>query len=171
VKALALLVSLLAAATLAACSSPGSTTAQATNASSAAQRVQALAHGNDEVRSLVELFGSRLQNVSVQSPKAKQLIAVQYAGLVAPRLLQHWMAKPLQAPGRYLSSPWPDHVELVALTYHGSEACSVSAKVVMMSSTEIAGGGAAALVPVHLELRRIAGRWLITGVTPERGFD
>ena len=170
-KVLALLVSLLVATTVVACSSPSSPALQATNASATIQRTQALAHGDVEVRALVELFGSRLQNVSVQGPNARHLIALQYAGLVAPSLLQRWTAKPLQAPGRYLSSPWPDHVQLVALTYHGATACSVSANVVMMTSAEIAGGGAAALVPVRLQLRRLADRWLITGVTPQRPSD
>jgi len=171
VKVLALLLSLLAAATLAACSSPGGTPAQAASATPGAQRVQAPAHGDAEVRAIVELFGSRLQNVSIQSPKAGRLMAVQYAGLVAPKLLRHWMEDPLHAPGRYVSSPWPDRVLLVALAYHGAAACSVSANVVMMTSAGVVGGGAAALVPVRLELRRIAGRWLITGVAAKRGFD
>jgi hypothetical protein len=163
VRTLAMLVSLLTVATIATCSSSSSPVAPAASPSAAAERVQALVRSEGEARALVELFGSRLQHVSLQSREVTRSLRIQYIGLVAPVLLRSWEADPSAAPGRYLSSPWPDHIEITALTFRGSKACSVSGQVVMMTSAEIAGGGAAALVPVHLELRRIAGPWLITG--------
>jgi hypothetical protein len=157
-----MLVTLLVVATLAACSSSPTPARPAATPSGFAQRMQALDDREVEAWSVVELFGSRLYNVSLQSLSAARQIRTQYTGLVSPSLLRRWEADPLAAPGRQVSSPWPDRIEISKLTFHGSSKCSVSGCVVMMSSAEIANGGSAALVPVRLQLRRIDGRWLIT---------
>jgi hypothetical protein len=113
---------------------------------------------------LVELFGARQQNVSTQAPAANAgTIRVQYAGLVAPALLARWMADPTAAPGREVSSPWPYHIAITAVVFNGTDSCSVSGQLVMLSSAYVANGAVDAEVPVHLQLSRLSGHWLITG--------
>ncbi len=62
----------------------------------------------NHVRYVVENFGKRLQNVSLQSPDAVQEMQKQYSESVSPALLETWMNDLSKAPGRVISSPWPD---------------------------------------------------------------
>ncbi len=158
-----MLASLLLIATLAGCSSSSGPAPSSTAPSPAAARVQALLHGEGEARAVVALFGRRLQNVSLQSPIAARQMRTQYAGLVAPALLGRWLSDVSAAPGRQVSSPWPDRIAISALSFHGSRECMVSGHLVMMSSVELASGGSAAQVRVRLQLRRSDDRWLIAG--------
>ena len=68
-----------------------------------------------EIRSVVVGFGKRLQLVSLQSPNASQEIEAQYGGFVASTLLEAWMGDISQAPGRIVSSPWPDRIEITSM--------------------------------------------------------
>jgi hypothetical protein len=67
------------------------------------------------VRYVVESFGKRLQNVSLQSPDAAQMIGEQYAEWIHPELLKVWMNDISRAPGRVTSSPWPDRIEITSI--------------------------------------------------------
>src|SRR5690348_5068827 len=64
------------------------------------------------VRRLVRLFGSRMQTVSLLAPDSIAASRLQeaYGTLVTPDLLSDWMARPTAAPGRRVSSPWPDRI-------------------------------------------------------------
>jgi len=163
VRVLSALAALMVAASLAACSSSSGSPSPSTSPSAAAQRAQAITHNEGEARALVELFGARQQNVTTQAPAANaRNIRVQYGGLVAPALLARWMSKPTAAPGRNVSSPWPDHIAITAVVFNGSNSCSVSGQLVMLSSAYVANGAIDAEVPVHLQLSRLSGKWLIT---------
>ena len=61
-----------------------------------------------EVRDLVESFGKTLQTVSLLAPDAAKEINKRYAEYVSCPLLEKWTSDPSQAPGRTVSSPWPD---------------------------------------------------------------
>jgi hypothetical protein len=69
--------------------------------------------------STVAAFGLTLQQVSIMAPNAADMIANTYAPYVAPALLQQWEADPQSAPGRVVSSPWPDHIQIDSITPQG----------------------------------------------------
>lgn len=109
---------------------------------------------------VVTTFGSRMKLVSTTASAdvAAPAMREAYGGLVAPQLIERWARNPSEAPGRAVSSPWPERIEIAAATQEGSRA-TVRGNVVEMSSTGIAGR-----VPIRIELQQSEGTWLITGV-------
>jgi hypothetical protein len=120
-----------------------------------------------EIRALVANFGSRLRNVSLLGPDAAQELQNQYAEFVAPAVLAVWMNEPLTAPGRLVSSPWPDRIEISALEKIDDKYI-VTGYVIEMTSTEIASGEAANQIPVQIVVEKVQGRWLVTEYTQEQ---
>lgn len=125
--------------------------------------------GGDEkaVADLVEDFGRRLQNVSLQAPKdvVGKSMQESYGGLVSPSLLAEWMNDPADAPGRVTSSPWPERIEILSVKKQSEDAYEVQGEVIEMTSEEKVSGGVAAKRPVTLVVERSENRWLITAVT------
>jgi len=119
------------------------------------------------VRYVVESFGKRLQNVSLQSPNAAQMIEEQYAEWVDPELLKIWMNDISRAPGRVTSSPWPDRIEITSIVREADRYVVVGF-VVEVTSIEVVSGGAAAKIPVRIVLKKREGRWFITEYAEER---
>jgi len=120
-----------------------------------------------EVRSVVENFGQRLQAVSLQSPQVLEEMREQYSELVSPELLQQWMGDISQAPGRIVSSPWPDLIELTSIVEETSEKYLVTGYVVEVTSFEVVKGGAANKIPVHITVEKVEGRWVITAYSQQ----
>ena len=120
------------------------------------------------IRDLVENFGKRLQDVSLQAPDAAQEIQKQYSEFVSPTLLEMWMSDVSKAPGRIVSSPWPDRIEITTLVKEGFEGYVMNGFVVEVTSVEIVNGGAATKIPVHIVVHEGQGGWLITEFTEER---
>lgn len=115
-----------------------------------------------EVVSLVEGFGGALKMVSLTAPTeiAAKSIEEQYAQYVTPELLAAWKADPQSAPGRRVSSPWPDRIEITEITPSGKGEYTVSGKIV-----EVINTGVFAKNPVTLQVTKQDNRWLISGVT------
>lgn len=107
---------------------------------------------------VVERFGERMKQVSTTAPKdaAAESIHKAYEGLVRRELLETWAAAPEKAPGRQVSSPWPDRIEVKATSVEGTHA-SVDGELVEATST-----GEARRIPVQLKLALYEGNWLIT---------
>jgi hypothetical protein len=120
-------------------------------------------HTADEiqVRELVEGFGAQLQTVSLLSPYAAKEIDEAYSEYVTEDLLEKWMADPSNAPGRRVSSPWPDRIDITELVRENDTAYIVQANVIEVTSMEKTGGGAAATIPVRIVVKRVNGQWLI----------
>jgi hypothetical protein len=164
-----LLAALLIVAALSACASSAAPTQTKTPSSSSQQRLQEITRYETEARAVVALFGSRLQNVSLQSPSAAGQLRTQLIGLVSPGLLADWAADPATAPGRQVSSPWPDHIEIKSLVFHDATACEVGGSLALISSDYVTSGRPDAQVPVRLGLTRVDDRWLITSYTEQSG--
>lgn len=120
------------------------------------------------VRYIVENFGKSLQNVSLQSPDAAQEMQKQYSEFVSPTLLETWMNDVSKAPGRIVSSPWPDRIEITTLAKEESDRYVITGFVVEVTSMEVVSGGAAAKMPVRIVVQKEQGRWLITEYAEER---
>jgi hypothetical protein len=116
-----------------------------------------------EVKSLVESFGKRLQLVSLLAPNAAQDLQTQYAEFVSPALLKTWMNDVPKAPGRMVSSPWPDRIEISALTELSPDKYVIDGSIIEITSTETNGNESANRIPVQIVAERVQGHWLITG--------
>lgn len=88
--------------------------------------------------STVAAFGQTLQQVSIMAPDASTTIASTYAPYVDQALLMQWEADPQSAPGRVVSSPWPDHIQIDSVSAQGT-GYVVDGELVFMTSTGNAG--------------------------------
>ncbi len=116
---------------------------------------------------LAQDFGKQLQMVSVLAPADVLSRSMQehYGDLISPSLLEKWLGDPEQAPGRTVSSPWPDRIEVSAAQKVSEDRYEVQGEIIDITSSEQADGGVAAKRPIRLEIRKIDNRWLIDAVT------
>jgi len=104
------------------------------------------AHEEQDVRKLVEDFGKELQKVSLLAPEDLliQSIKENYGSFITPDLLQKWLDDPQSTPGRMVSSPWPDHIDILDMEMNDKNQYTVNGEIVEVTSTELENGGAAA---------------------------
>ena len=158
-----LLLLVACAALLAACGRP-----DAASAGASARAADSAATSLDPeraVRRLVMLFGSRMQAVSLLAPDSIAAARLQeaYGTLVTPDLLSDWMAKPTAAPGRRVSSPWPDRIEVKSVTPSGADEYLVTGALIFETSAAGPSVSRVAAQPVRLHVRRSGdGGWRIS---------
>jgi hypothetical protein len=118
------------------------------------------------VQELVTQFGGKLQMVSLLVPEdvLRESLEENYGGLVSPALLEKWMEEPTAAPGRLVSSPWPDRIEIAGATKISDEEYEVEGHIIEVTSVEKEGGGVAAKKPITLTVIKIEGKWVIDKV-------
>jgi len=133
-----------------------------------AQTTMSNAADETQIRDLVENFGNKLKLVSLLAPNSAQDLQRQYADFVSLPLLESWRNDVSKAPGRMVSSPWPDRIEITTLSKEDSDRYAVTGLVIEITSTEIGTHKAAAKIPVHMVLQKEQGRWLITAYTEEQ---
>jgi hypothetical protein len=87
---------------------------------------------------VVRRFGERLRMVSVLAPTDIVVPAIreQYGPLVTPDLLGRWIADPSSAPGRQVSSPWPQRIEITDVRGDGEDVRVLDANVVYVTSAD-----------------------------------
>jgi hypothetical protein len=120
-----------------------------------------------EIRELVENFGKRLQMVSLLAPTAAEDLQRQYAEFVSPALLETWINDVSNAPGRMVSSPWPDRIEITNLKKEAADRYVIDGFVVEVTSTEVNNDEAANKIPVHIVVERNQEHWLIAEYVEE----
>ncbi len=120
----------------------------------------------DQVNSTVTAFGQKLQMVSLTAPPAqvRQQMQENYGDLVTPELLARWQNQPDQAPGRAVSSPWPERIELMSNIEKTDGKFAVKGEIIEITSVEEASGGAAARQSIDLTLTKSGDRWRIDSV-------
>lgn len=129
-----------------------------------ATNVQAEVSCDDSgVRAVVERLGERMKDVPLLAPDSILVGEIRdaYTELVTPDLLESWISEPSRAPGREVSSPWPDRIEVRSLESAGAGACRVEGEVVYMTSTEVSQGGAVSREPVTVSVEQ-DGAWLVS---------
>lgn len=106
------------------------------------------------VRTVVERFGERLRDVSLLAPDSvvRRAIREAYAPFVTPSLLDTWTTHPARAPGRTVSSPWPDRIAIDSVAAAGPDACRITGDVIYVTSVEAARGGDAARERITLRV-------------------
>jgi hypothetical protein len=92
------------------------------------------------VREVVTRLGDRLSDVSLLAPDAAEQLRAAYESLVTPQLLAAWVAEPTRAPGRAVSSPSPDRIEVGSVSAAGADTCRVEGEVVYLTSADPIGG-------------------------------
>ncbi len=125
----------------------------------AVQREQA---NEAAVKNAVENFGSVLKNVSLLDPNAISEMDSTYKNYAAPALLAQWENNPSQAPGRLVSSPWPDSIQITAIQKIGNNSYEVDGDVIEMSSQNLATGGNSGEYPIKSTVGYVNNVWLIT---------
>ena len=117
-----------------------------------------------QVVNLVTELGQRLKNVSLLEPEIilMESMPANYGDLVASELLSRWAKDPYNAPGRRLSSPWPEGIEILNLEKTSPNTYEVKGEIIEVTSTEIAQGGLAAKRPLTLIVEKKNEGWLIT---------
>ncbi len=120
----------------------------------------------EEVVRLVEDFGKKLKSVSLLAPQeiVNQSMQENYGGFVAPALLAEWQGDPQNVPGRLLSSPWPERIEILNVEKLADSSYRIQGDIIEVTSVEMAEGGAAARRPITLAVDKVEGSWLITAV-------
>jgi hypothetical protein len=117
---------------------------------------------------LIENFGMRLQTVSLQSPDAAQEIQKQYSEFVTPAILETWMKDVSKAPGRIVSSPWSDRIEISTLSKEGSDRYEITGAIAEVTSLEVVNGGVADKIQVRIVVQKDQGCWFIAEYTEEQ---
>lgn len=115
------------------------------------------------VRRVVERLGERLKRVSLQAPRGILVREIRdaYAPLVTGSLLARWITHPDRAPGREVSSPWPERIEIRSVEAAGLGMCRVVGDVIYLTSVEMIQGGAALRKPATLKVSK-NGEWRIS---------
>lgn len=118
------------------------------------------------VASAVDNFGKKLQMVSMLAPQdvVKQSIQDNYGALVSPALLAKWQSDPLNAPGRMVSSPWPDHIVTLSNEKLSDGIYEVKGEIIEITSLEQTSGGFAAKRLITLTVKKFDTKWLIDTV-------
>lgn len=159
----------VAALVLVACGRDGSDTAPAGGDRASGPRTApatVLRCDADAAREVVVRFGERLQRVPTTAEDEVVSAAVRehYGDLVTPGLLAAWTRNPDRAPGREVSSPWPDRIEIREID-DDDGACDVEGEIVYVTSVEAGTGGAVARESVELTVvRGRDGEWRIAEV-------
>lgn len=112
----------------------------------------------------VQIFGERMKNVSLLAPTEilNQNIREAYGDLVSVDLIDKWVIDPESAPGRLVSSPWPDRIEILKIKRLFSESYEISGDIIEITSAETEEGGIAAKRSIVLTVSKTDGKWLIT---------
>jgi len=116
------------------------------------------------VETVVKAFGSKMQLVPLSGTSgiASSSISAHYSALVSAALLNTWLAAPQSAPGRVVSSPWPDRIDITSTRKDIDGSYVVEGKVIEITSVELQNGGVANSYPVRLRLRNVSDTWLIS---------
>lgn len=119
------------------------------------------------VTQLVADFGQKLQSVSLSAPEdaVNKSIEENYGDFISQRLLSKWINAPQSAPGRMVSSPWPDRIEIISVEKVTGNAYEVKGEIIEVTSKEKAEGGIAAKRSITLMVKNTNNRWLIDDVT------
>ena len=88
-----------------------------------------------------------------------------YGSLVSPELLAAWQRDPQNAPGRLVSSPWPERIEILSNVKLAEDSYEVRGNIIEITSESQTGEGVAAKRPITLIVKKAPSGWLIDEVT------
>jgi hypothetical protein len=111
-------------------------------------------------------FGARLKDVVITASDQDVMTAVDFnlKQLITDRLYQVFVQNKIRIPGRYVSRPWPDRIEIDSIQMLDSGSYTVHGSQVVMTDDTVAHGGNAGEEPITLTLKKVNGIWLIDDV-------
>ncbi len=115
------------------------------------------------IKEVVTSFGNKLKNVSLtqEEEALKEAIKTEYGEFLSPLLLERFLNDPTHAPGKLVSSPWPERIEILDM-YRSGDYYDVSGEIILWTSEEaVEGSGNAGKEPIFLTLVNMNGKWLI----------
>ena len=117
------------------------------------------------ITQLVEAFGKTLKAVDLAGPEAYVSAQIEhtYAPFLTSTFLSELQRSPESAPGRSVSSPWPERIEIASIKRLDRHTYQVQGNFILMTSVEVVNGGNAGTQPVILTVRDSGegGAWLI----------
>lgn len=120
----------------------------------------------EEIKKLVGSFGSKLQHVSLLAPKdiLEKDMEEHYGDYVSKQLIEKWVKDPMNAPGRKVSSPWPERIDIISIDKVADVTYEVEGEIIEITSVEKKNGGFASKQAITLLVKKIDNRWLIDDV-------
>ncbi|MCX6097169.1 MAG: hypothetical protein NTZ77_01595 [Caldiserica bacterium] len=111
-------------------------------------------------------FGARLKDVDINASDQDIMTAVDFdlKQFITDRLYQVFVQDKIRIPGRYVSSPWPERIEINSVQMLDSGSYAVHGSQVMMTDDTVAHGGNAGEEPITLTLKKVNGIWFIDDV-------
>jgi hypothetical protein len=118
------------------------------------------------VENIVRGFGSRLKMVSLLAPDdlLKESMNENYGKLVTKELIEKWIKNPSEAPGRAVSSPWPERIDIESSERVSDYKYKIKGFIIEVTSAEKTSGEIAAKREIILEVEKIDGSWVISNV-------
>jgi hypothetical protein len=119
-----------------------------------------------KVENIVRGFGSKLKMVSLLAPDdlLKESMNENYGKLVTKELIEKWIKNPSEAPGRAVSSPWPERIDIESSERVSDNKYKIKGFIIEVTSAEKASGEIAAKREITLEVEKIDGSWIISNV-------
>lgn len=119
-----------------------------------------------EVENIVLAFGSKLKMVSLLAPEEllKESMNENYGKLVTKNLIEKWIKNPSEAPGRAVSSPWPDRIDIESSVKVTDNKYKIKGFIIEVTSAEKTSGEIAAKREITLDVEKIDGSWIISNV-------
>ncbi len=84
-----------------------------------------------------------------------------YGEYVTPKLIEDWLNDPMKAPGRFLSSPWPERIDILEVEKLSEDEYEVTGNIIELTSVELKEGGIASKKSIILNIKKYDGKWLI----------
>jgi hypothetical protein len=111
-------------------------------------------------------FGARLKDVDINASDQDIMTAVDFnlKQFITDRLHQVFVQDKIRIPGRYVSSPWPERIEINSIQMLDSGSYTIHGSQVVMTDDTVAHGGNAGEEPITLTLKKVNGIWLIDDV-------
>ena len=105
-------------------------------------------------KAIAEQLGRQLKQVSLTAPDSliRKELRDSYGPFVTIELMDHWLEQPSHAPGRAVSSPWPDRIDVASVKAENESTCVVDGQIAYVTSAEQAPGAAFERVPVTLRI-------------------
>jgi hypothetical protein len=112
-------------------------------------------------------FGARLKDVVITTSDQDVITAVDFnlKQLITDRLYRVFVQDKIRIPGRYVSRPWPERIEINSVQMLDSGSYTVHGNQVVMTDDTVAHGGNAGETPITLTLKKVNGVWLVDDVT------
>lgn len=119
-----------------------------------------------DVENIVRSFGSKLKMVSLLAPDEllKESMNENYGKIVTKELIEKWIKNPSEAPGRAVSSPWPERIDIESSERVSDGKYKIKGFIIEVTSAEKTSGEIAAKREITLDVEKINGSWVISNV-------